>query len=72
VLLRWPSMDQAVNRWPLNAETQVISSPVLVRFVVYEMAVTQDFFRVIPVFLASNIPPMLHIHSHITDAIWAQ
>ena len=65
-------MDQAVNRRPLTAETQVISRPVLVRFVVYKMAVALDFFfppQVIPVFPVSNIPPMLHIHSHITDAI---
>jgi len=47
VLLRWPSIDQAVNRRPVTAETQVISRSVLVRFVVYKMAVAQDFFRVI-------------------------
>jgi branched-subunit amino acid transport protein len=50
-------MAQAVNRWPLTAETRVH-----VGFVVDKVALGQVFLRVLPFSPASIIPPLFHSH----------
>jgi hypothetical protein len=44
------------------------SRTVHVGFVMDEMALGQVFLRAVPFYLVSIIPPMLQIHSSITDS----
>ena len=63
-------MDQAVNRRPLTVETQVISRPVLVRFVVYKMAVERDFFPSNTGFSLSVTSHQCSIFIHVSPTLY--
>jgi hypothetical protein len=62
------AMAQSVSRWPLIAEAKDQSQANLYG-VSGELALVQGFLRIFRVSPCSILPPTLHAHSSITDAV---